>query len=473
MFIDKVTIKVCSGRGGNGASTFLQEKFVAFGGPDGGDGGRGGSVYLEASSDLSTLLDFQYKSYFKADDGNKGARKNMFGRSGEDLVIKVPVGTVVRDAREGITIADLISEGQKVLVASGGRGGRGNARFKSNRMRVPTFSEPGEPSIERELELELKMIADVGIIGFPNAGKSTMISKLSAAKPKIADYAFTTIMPNLGVVRRQDGNSFVMADIPGLIEGASEGQGLGFQFLRHIERTRLLVHVVDVWGLTGSNVEAHQAKAHENPMTNFVQVNYELANYSEELNKRKQIIVLNKIEGYPDEELIKLVKEFEDYTGLKIASLDELDAVPESNFIGLFAISTLSGEGLDVNYKRYDAGLHDLKRCIERALDLIPVEIEEVVVEEDPFATDHDDSGFEIVKEDQSNRTTKWIVHCGKLERIMKITKLDDLESLNYLFRNVKGLGVIEAVKAKGAREGDMLNIDGVDFDITEAVLIP
>ena len=473
MFIDKTTIKVSSGRGGNGASTFRQEKFVAFGGPDGGDGGRGGSVFLEACPDMTTLLDFQYKSYFKADDGDKGARKNMFGRGGKDLIIKVPVGTVVRDPAQQITIGDLTNPGQRLLVAEGGRGGRGNARFKSNRMRVPSFSEPGEPAVERELELELKMIADVGIIGFPNAGKSTLISKLSAAKPKIADYAFTTIVPNLGVVSKQDGNSFVMADIPGLIEGASEGQGLGFQFLRHIERTRLLIHMVDVWGFIGSNVDAIQAKSHENPLSNFIQVNYELAHYSAHLNERKQIIVLNKIEGYPDDELIALIKSFEEHTGLKVGSFQEISeqSLPDSQFLGLFAISTLSQEGVNSDYQRVPRGIFVLKDFVEKCLDLIPRETEEIIIDEDPFATDHDDTGFEIIKEDQSDKSVRWVVHCGKIERIMKLTKLDDLESLNYLFRNLKALGIINAVKAKGAQEGDSINLDGVDFELTEAVL--
>jgi GTP-binding protein len=473
VFIDKVTIKVCSGQGGNGASTFRQEKFVAFGGPDGGDGGRGGSIYIEACPDMTTLLDFQYKSYFKAEDGDRGARKNMFGRGGKDLIIKVPVGTVIKDPEQQITIGDLTTPGQQLLVAEGGRGGRGNARFKSNKMRVPSFSEPGEPAVERDLELELKMIADVGIIGFPNAGKSTLISKLSAAKPKIADYAFTTLVPNLGVVRKQDGNSFVMADIPGLIEGASEGQGLGYQFLRHIERTRLLIHMVDVWGFMGSNVDAQQSKSHENPLNNFIQVNYELDNYSHELSERKQIIVLNKIEGYPDEELINLIKSFEDYTGLKISSFQEIneDTLPESNWLGLFAISTLSQEGINAEYERDSDGLKKLKDFIEKSLDLIPRQIEEIIIDEDPFATDHDDTGFEIIKEDQSDRTVRWLVHCGKIERIMKLTKLDDLESLNYLFRNLKALGIINAVKLKGAKDGDSINLDGVDFELTEAVL--
>lgn len=474
MFIDKIKIKISSGQGGNGASTFRQEKFVAFGGPDGGDGGRGGSIFLEACQDMSTLLDFQYKSYFKADNGENGSRKNMFGRGGKDITIKVPVGTVIKDPQNQTIIGDLTRNGQRLLVAEGGRGGRGNARFKSNKMRVPSFSEPGEPAIERELELELKLIADVGIIGFPNAGKSTLISKLSSAKPKIADYAFTTLVPNLGVVRKRDGNSFVLADIPGLIEGASQGEGLGFQFLRHIERTRLLIHMVDVWGFMGSNVDSIKAKSCENPFSNFTQVNYELFNYSNELSKKKQIVVLNKIEGYPDAELINLIKCFEDSLGLRVGSFQEIEnnCLSTSSFLGLFAISTLSQEGVDSNYQRIPNGLQIFQSFLESALDLLPREEEEIIIDEDPFATDHDDTAFDIIKEDQSDKTVKWIINCGKIERIMKLTKLDDLESLNYLFRNLKGLGIINAVKAKGAKEGDSLNLDGVDFELTEAVLM-
>lgn len=474
MFIDKVKIKVASGRGGNGAKTFRQEKFVAFGGPDGGDGGKGGDVWIEATNDLSTLLDFQYLSVFKAEDGEKGFRKDMFGKSGKDFTIRVPVGTVVRDLTANLVIGDLTEAGQKVLVAEGGRGGRGNAKFKTNKNKVPNFSEPGEPAVERELELELKLIADIGIIGFPNAGKSTLISKISSAKPKIADYAFTTLVPNLGVVKRSNNDAFVVADIPGLIEGASEGQGLGHKFLRHVERTRLLIHMVDVWGLVGSNIDQYQSKNCENPLNNFIQVNYELYNYSEELSKKKQVIVLNKIEGYPDEELIALIKQFEEHTGLKFASFDEIKdgALPEASAIGLFAISTLSGEGLDANYKRSDNGLRDLQYFLEQALDLIPREESKLDIDYDPIATDHDDSAFTIEKQDQGDGTTKWMVHCGKLERVMKLVDLRDIESLNHLFRVTRGLGVINAIKTRGAQVGDTLNLDGVDFEVSEAVLL-
>ncbi len=475
MFIDKALIKIASGRGGHGANTFRQEKFVAFGGPDGGDGGRGGSIWLEASNDLSTLLDLQYKSFFKADDGSRGSKTNKTGRSGEDMIIKVPVGTIVRDPSKDTIIGDLVIEGQRLLVAQGGRGGRGNMRFKSNKNRVPSYSEPGEPSIERDLELELKMIADVGIIGFPNAGKSTLISKVSAAKPKIADYAFTTIAPNLGVVKKETGDAFVMADIPGLIEGASEGVGLGHDFLRHVERTRLLVHVVDVWGLMGSNLDQYKLKTFEDPLTNFTQVNYELYNYSPELAERKQVIVLNKIEGFPDEELTALVARFEEYTGLKLNSFSEIEdgVLPESNSIGLFAVSTLSGEGFNGDHLRYENGLRIVQRFVEQALDLIPKDIgNSLSIDYDPVATDHDDSAFTIEKHGYGEDGIKWMVHCGKLERHMRLVDLRDLESLNYFFRVTKGLGVIEALKSRGAQEGDTINIDGVDFELSEAVLV-
>ncbi len=462
MFLDQVKIKIASGRGGHGACTFRQEKFVAHGGPDGGDGGKGGSVYLLASEDLNTLLDFKYKSFFKANDGEKGAKKNRTGASGEDIVIKVPVGTIVRDVENELVIADLKDNEQKVLVADGGRGGRGNARFKSNKTRVPGFSEPGEPAIERELELELKLIADIGIIGYPNAGKSTFISKISAAKPKIADYAFTTIVPNLGVVRKEYGDSYTVADIPGLIEGASSGYGLGFQFLRHVERTRLLVHMVDVWGMMGTNIKDHEIKNSEDPLNNFIQVNYELFNYSEKLARKKQIIVLNKIEAYPEEELANLVKKFEDYTGLALNDFSWLDSFNnDQDMIGLFTISAVSGDGLA-----------KLKNFIEKSLDLVPREDHEVELDEDTIASDHDDSAFSINKEIQEDGLIAWQISCGKLERVMKLVDIRDLEALNYLFKVTKGLGVIEALKASGAVEGDLINIDGVDFEITDAVLL-
>jgi GTPase len=246
MFVDKATIHVKSGSGGNGMVAWRREKYVPYGGPAGGDGGRGGDVFVEATADLNTLMDFKYQSIFKAEDGEKGGPKNMHGKAGKDVTIRVPCGTIVRDADTGHAIADLREPGDRVLVAAGGRGGRGNSRFTSSKRQAPQFAEPGEPGIERNLELELKLLAEVGIIGLPNAGKSTLISVISAAKPKIADYPFTTLIPNLGVVRKPNGDGIVVADIPGLVEGASDGIGLGHEFLRHVERTRLLLHLVDV-----------------------------------------------------------------------------------------------------------------------------------------------------------------------------------------------------------------------------------
>lgn len=473
MFIDKAKIKVQSGKGGNGACTFRQEKFVAHGGPDGGDGGRGGSIYLIADEDMSTLLDFQHRSIFKADDGAKGSRKNQTGRCADDVYIKVPIGTLVRDLERDLLFADLKEAGQTVLVAEGGRGGKGNTRFKTNTIRVPNFSEPGDPSIHRELELELKLIADIGIIGFPNAGKSTFISKVSAAKPKVADYAFTTIQPNLGVVKKQQGDSFVLADIPGIIEGAGEGKGLGFDFLRHIERTKLLIHMVDVWGLEGSNVEEHEAKMHEDPLDNFIQVNYELFKYSPELAKKKQVIILNKIEAYPDEDLEPIIKKFEEHTGLKLGDesfLEENDN--EEQYLGLFAISAVTGEGIQEDKQRSQNGIEAVKLFLEKLVDMVQFEEKEIELDEDYVAQDHDDSDFRIEKVQNSPEEITWYVHCGKLERIMKITDLRDLDSLQHLFYVVKSMGVVDQLKLKGAKEGDTMNLDGVDFDITDAVLI-
>jgi GTPase len=473
MFIDKAKIKVQSGRGGKGACTFRQEKFVAHGGPDGGDGGRGGSIYLIADNDMSTLLDFQHRSIYKADDGSRGHRQNQTGRSADDVYIKVPVGTLVRDIERDLLIADLKRAGDKVLVAEGGRGGKGNAKFKTNTIRVPNFSEPGDPSIHRELELELKLIADVGIIGFPNAGKSTLISKVSAARPKVANYAFTTIVPNLGVVKKQHGDSFVMADIPGIIEGAGEGKGLGFDFLRHVERTKILIHVVDVWGLEGTNVEEHEMKMHADPLQNFIQVNYELFRYSPELAKKKQVIVLNKIEAYPDEDLEPIIAKFEEHTGLKLADQSFLEnGDEEDQYLGLFAISAVTGEGIKADRTRYPDGVETVKLFTEKIIDMVQFEEKDIELDEDYVATDHDDSDFTIEKVQNSPEEIVWMIHCGKLERIMKITDLRDLDSLQHLFYVVKSMGVVDQLKLKGAKEGDAMNIDGVDFEITDAVLI-
>ena len=299
-FLDKAKIKILSGRGGNGAVAWRREKYVDKGGPAGGDGGRGGSVYFIADESMTTLMDFKFQSIFKAENGENGRPKNQHGHGGKDLYIKVPAGTVVKDIANDKIIADLTHHEQTVLVAKGGRGGRGNARFATAQKRAPQFCEPGEPGIERELELELKLIADVGLLGMPNAGKSTLISVISEAKPKIADYPFTTLVPHLGVVKKISGDGFVVADIPGLIEGASEGIGLGHEFLRHVERCRFLIHVVDIM--------------QENPVQNYTKINEELKKHSERLGSLYQVIALNKIDAVDEETRVKYFKIFKDFS---------------------------------------------------------------------------------------------------------------------------------------------------------------
>lgn len=483
MFIDEVTIKVESGNGGNGVTTFRQEKFVAYGGPDGGDGGRGGDVYLEACSSLNTLLDFKYISIYKADDGVKGARGNCNGKAGKDLIVKVPCGTIVSDPNEDIIIADLKEEGQQIMVAKGGRGGKGNAKFKSQKLSAPHFCEPGEPSIEREIKLELKMIADVGIIGFPNAGKSTLISKLSAAKPKIANYAFTTIAPNLGVVKKPNGEAFVLADIPGLITGASEGQGLGHDFLRHIERCKFLVHMVDAWGLTGDNIAADEERHFEDPLTNFQRVNFELDSFSPKLAMKKQMVVINKIEAYPEDEQDKLMRLFQDAIDEQNkayfpAEAEEQGFVenppkhidPKAHYLSLHKISAVSGNGIE-----------EFTEALIEAVDNIAIEEEMVEIDFDHIAEDNDDSEFEIEKvfksdlnlsKEKSEAKNHWNVYCGKLERIMRLTDLRSPESLRHLFNVAKSLGVFKAIKSQGANVGDILVIDGAEFEVNEILLV-
>ena len=318
MFTDYVKIYAKAGDGGNGAISFRREKYVAAGGPDGGDGGKGGDVYFEVDPNSNTLIDFRYKKKFKAQTGNNGEGSNKYGRGGEDLTIKVPIGTVIKDATTNEVLADLSQEGQRELVLKGGRGGKGNTHFATSTRQAPRFSQDGENGEEKELILELKLLADVGLIGFPNVGKSTFLGRTTSATPKIADYHFTTLEPNLGVVKTEYGESFVIADIPGIIEGASEGVGLGLQFLRHIERTRLLLHVIDVSGSEGRD-----------PIDDFNKINAELQKYSKKLSKRKQIIVANKIDSMQDESLY-----------------NELEKMAKENNIEIFKISAVTGEGV-------------------------------------------------------------------------------------------------------------------------------
>ena len=411
-FIDKSKIRIISGRGGNGMVAWRREKYVDKGGPAGGDGGRGGDVYLIADEDMSTLMDFKYKSVFKAQNG-----KNCHGACAKDLYVKVPVGTLVRDIKTGNIIADLTENEQKVLVAKGGRGGRGNARFATAQKRAPQFCEPGEPGIERELFLELKLIADVGLLGMPNAGKSTLISRISSARPKIADYPFTTLVPNLGVVKKRNGDGFVVADIPGLIEGASEGVGLGYEFLRHVERCRFLIHLVDVTA--------------EKPFNNYEIINNELKKHSQNLYERYQIVVLNKIDAVTSERLAEIKEEF---SGV-------------SNEI--FAISAVTGENLD-----------HLLDVIGQKVDEIPHPPSEVTIEEDLGAYDNDDSSFEIIKADKNT----YIIQGGKIERLAQVTSDRNPEQVIRLQNIMKGMGIFDALVKKGIKDEDTVILAHLEF---------
>lgn len=421
MFLDKARIKILSGKGGNGMVAWRREKYVDKGGPAGGDGGKGGDVYLVATTDISTLLDFQHQSIFKAENGENGRGKSQHGHCGKDISIRVPLGTIVKDVSTGKIIADLTEDGQIVLVAKGGRGGRGNARFATSQKRAPQFCEPGESGIERTLDLELKLIADVGLLGMPNAGKSTLISVISSAKPKIADYPFTTLVPNLGVVKKHDGDSYVVADIPGLIEGASGGTGLGHEFLRHVERCRFLLHIVDL--------------SLENPMENYKKINEELAKHDTRLSEVYQILVLNKIDAISEEDKEKYLDEF------KTVSKD------------IFLISAATKQGLN-----------ELLNFMATKVDEIPKPEIEVEVEEDDAAFDNDDSAFSIYKVDKNS----FVIEGGKLFRLANVTDARNAEQI-YRFQNIlKAMGVFEALVQAGAKDGDNVKIGHIEFDYYE-----
>lgn len=423
MLIDFVKINVKSGNGGDGIISFRREKYVANGGPDGGDGGNGGSVYLKVDSNINTLLDFKYKKIFKADDGKKGEGSRCTGKSANNLYISVPKGTIVKDSDKNAIIADLSEEGQEFLIAKGGKGGRGNQHFATPTRQVPNFAEQGQKGIERNLELELKMLADIGLVGFPNVGKSTIISTVSSARPKIANYHFTTLEPALGVVRSKSGNSFVMADIPGIIEGASEGVGLGLKFLKHIERTRLLLHVIDVSGSEGRN-----------PVEDFYKINEELKKYSEKLSNKTQIIVANKIDSLVDEEL-----------------LVELEKVCKKEKLKLFKISAVTKQGLD-----------DLIEYVSKELEKIPKE--ELVDIEDVYEND------ELVDQEWYIEKTSegFAVKGAPIERLMGKVNVFDIESRQYMQRTLNKMGVMNELKENGLKDGDTIDIIGFQMEYSE-----
>lgn len=409
MFIDKARIYVTAGSGGSGCISFRREKHVPLGGPDGGNGGKGGDVYLLADPHKNTLLDLTYRPHYKAGDGAKGGTSKMYGRGAEDLVIKIPIGTVV--SRDGEVIADLRRSGEQILIAKGGRGGRGNAVFKTHRHTAPRIAEKGEPGEHFVLDLELKLIADIGLVGFPNAGKSTFLSRVSSARPKIADYPFTTLSPNLGVATVGDKN-FVIADIPGLIEGAHEGKGLGDEFLRHIQRTRVIIHIVDIFGF--DNNTAYK---------NFKTINAELAKYSKKLSKKPMVIAANKTDLTDAKE--KLAEFKKRLKGKKI-----------------FPISAVSGEGVK---ELLSQALKALEAAVETESEHLPeLPVRKYIYEPD-FTVSRDGDVY--------------VVSGKKIEKLSAMTDFENMETLRRFQNIIKKMGVEKALVAAGAAPGDTIRI--------------
>ncbi len=419
MFIDRAKILVKAGKGGDGSMSFHREKYVASGGPDGGDGGNGGDVIFVADNQLSTLLDFKYKKKYLAENGGDGTAGKCHGKNGADLVIKAPVGTVIK--YNGVIVADLKEKGDTFRAAKGGRGGWGNVHFATATRQAPKFAKVGTQGDERELELELKLLADVGLLGFPNVGKSTLLSTVSAAKPKIANYHFTTLIPNLGVVSAGEGESFVVADIPGLIEGASEGAGLGHDFLRHVERTRMLIHVVDVSGIEGRN-----------PIEDFDLINKELVAYNPDLAERPQIVAANKTDIITDPDMYK-------------AFLEEM----ERREYKVFEISAAT-----------KTGVRELMAYTASMLKEIP--IPEIEVE----SIDHVDYTFTPEEEFTVRRENEiYVVEGPYVGKLISSINFDDYESLSYFQTMLRKKGIIEALEKAGIKENDIVRMDELEFE--------
>ena len=423
MFIDYAKIIIASGNGGNGAITFRREKYVANGGPDGGDGGKGGSVFFEVDLGLNTLVDFKYKKKYMAKNGQPGSGNRCNGKKGEDLHIKVPQGTVIRDEETGKVIADLSEVGQVECVLKGGKGGKGNVHFATATRQIPNFAETGEPGIEKTVILELKLIADVGLLGFPNVGKSTLLSRMTTATPKIADYHFTTLEPNLGVVKLNNGESFVMADIPGLIEGASEGVGLGLKFLRHVERTRLLLHVIDIAGTEGRD-----------PINDFEIINNELKGYSEKLSNKLQIIAANKSDVLQDND-----------------NFERLEKIAKDKGFEIYKISAITGDGLKELFNR-----------IAEILKTIPkVELEEV--DKTVYYTMDEEEGWSVRREGNY-----FVVEGKEIETLMRRINFSDYESLSYFHLMLKKMGIDSELRRRGIKEGNIVKIFDWEFEYEE-----
>lgn len=431
MFVDYVKIYVKAGDGGDGAVSFRREKFVPRGGPDGGDGGAGGDVILVAAPDVHTLSDYRFEKHHKAESGENGRGARKSGRDGADLVLKVPPGTVVKDAETGEVLCDLVRPGQKFIAARGGLGGRGNFHFRSSVRQAPRFAEKGEPGEERWLILELKLIADVGLVGFPNAGKSTLISRVSGAKPKIANYPFTTLVPNLGVVDLEDGRGFVMADIPGLIEGAHAGAGLGHHFLRHISRCKVLVHLVDLAPFE-----------ERDPVHDFEVIERELALYDPELAVRPRLVAGNKIDMPGAAEKLELLRKELEPKGYKV-----------------FGISAVTGEGVDQLLQAIVKVVEQARA--EEALDVEPMDFEDET--ERKRRRRRRIESFDVVVD-----SGEYVVLGEELERLASMTDIENREALERFYGILKKAGVIKKLVAMGVSEGDTVRIGDVVFEYTD-----
>lgn len=430
MFVDQVKISLKAGDGGNGITAYRREKYVPFGGPAGGDGGNGASIVFEVDEGLRTLLDFRYQTHFKAKRGEGGQSSNMHGKNAEHLVLKVPPGTIIKSVETEEVLADLVENGQRATVARGGRGGRGNSRFASPRNPAPDFSENGEPGEEIEVTLELKLLADVGLVGFPSVGKSTLLSTVSKAKPKIGAYHFTTIKPNLGVVSTKDHRSFVMADLPGLIQGASEGIGLGHQFLRHVERTKVIVHMIDMSGLEGRD-----------PYEDYQIINEELKAYEHRLEDRPQIVVANKMDIPDAEDNLTIFKEQLNDTSVRIIPLSTVmhDNIDEL----LYAIADTLEEVKDVDFNKEEEDLG----------------VNRVVYKHTPSQ-----DAFTITRDDDA----AYVVSGKAIERMFKMTDFNSDPAVRRFARQMRSMGIDDALRERGCENGDIVRILGGEFEFVE-----
>ncbi len=428
MFADRAKIIIRSGNGGNGHVSFRREKYVPNGGPDGGDGGKGGDVIFEVDEGLNTLYDFRHRRKFSAEDGEEGRKRRCHGKNGEDIVLKVPEGTVIKDAVSGRVIADMSGKNKRKIILKGGRGGLGNMNFATPTMQAPKYAKPGKPGVELEVLLELKLIADVGLIGFPNVGKSTFLSKTSNAKPKIANYHFTTLQPNLGVVEGYGCAGFVIADIPGLIEGASEGAGLGHEFLRHIERTKLFIHLVDA-----AQIEGRDA------VEDVYKINKELENHLKELSNRPQVIAANKVD---------LIYGRED----KDSPIQRLKDEFEPKGIKVYPISAVTGEGLK-----------ELIYAVRRMLDDLPEE--DVFYEQEYFPEEEMDRTELPYSVEYDEENEEYLVSGPSVQKMLGYTNLDSEKGFAFFQNYLKKQGIIEELERLGVREGDTVNVEGYLFE--------